>query len=206
MAKQVRETKEGAAISAYVVLNKKGEQVATINAHYSNGGTVSVDVWNIGEAVDRSFATACKTNKVTAKQIAKMAEQAPDYYKEESERIAWAARDLFGLQQSKAGGYGYDKFAAALAGLIIDGHTMANHCGQVPEAEKKRQALIKQYQKAIAAGANAAAKEWREKARRIGCDWANWDVSAPIPCWRSLYFASGFNRLEYFGYRVIQAI
>lgn len=34
MANQVRETKAGAAISAYVVLNKKGEHVATVYAFF----------------------------------------------------------------------------------------------------------------------------------------------------------------------------
>lgn len=206
MANQVRETKAGAAISAYVVLNKKGEHVATVNAHYSNGGRVTVDVRNTGKAVMRSFDTARKTGRVSDKALAAMAEKAPDYYKEQADREDWAARDMYGLQQSSAGGYGYDKFAAALAGMIIDGHTIANHCGQVPEDEKKRAALMRAYVKAVESGQSGSDKQWREKARRIGCDWANWDVSAPIPCWRSLYFSTGFNRLEYFGYRVIQAI
>ena len=30
-------------------------------------------------------------------------------------------------QRASAGGYGYDKFHSALAGLTIDGHTMADH-------------------------------------------------------------------------------
>lgn len=38
------------------------------------------------------------------------------------------------VQTGKASGYGYDKFTAALAGLVIDGHVMADHC-EVKEAD-----------------------------------------------------------------------
>ena len=206
MANQVRETKAGRAISAYIVLDKKGAHVATINAHYSDGGRVSVDVWNIGGAVIRSFETARKIGRVSDKALAAMAEKAPDYYKEQTEREEWAARDMYGLQQSSAGGYGYDKYAAALAGLIIDGHTMANHCGQVPEDEKKRAALMRSYIKAVESGAPAAGKEWREKAARIGCHFTNWGTCGIGERWGSLNFAHGLSRLECFGYRVIPAI
>ena len=206
MANQVRETKAGRAISAYIVLDKKGAHVATINAHYSDGGRVTLDVWNIGNAVMRSFETALKIGRVSDKALAAMAEKAPDYYKDQASREDWAARDMFGLQQSSAGGYGYDKFAAALAGLIIDGHTMANHCGQVPEDEKKRAALMRAYIQAVESGAPAGAKEWRDKAARIGCHFTNWTKCGDFERWSSLYFESGLSRLECFGYRVIQAI
>ena len=206
MANQVRETKAGRAISAYIVLDKKGAHVATINAHYGAGGRVSVDVWNIGGAAIRSFETARKTGRVSEKALAALAEKAPDYYEEQTEREEWAARDMFGLQQSSAGGYGYDKFAAALAGLIIDGHTIANHCGQVPEDEKKRAGLMRSYIKSVESGAPAAGKEWREKAARIGCHFTNWTTCGNFERWSSLYFEHGLSRLECFGYRVIQAI
>ena len=113
---------------------------------------------------------------------------------------------MFGLQQSSAGGYGYDKFAAALAGLIIDGHTIANHCGQVPEDEKKRAALMRAYIKAVESGQSGSDKVWREKAARIGCHFTNWTKCGESERWASLYFAHGLSRLECFGYRVIQAI
>ena len=206
MANQVRETKAGAAISAYVVLNKKGEHVATVNAHYGSGGRVSVDVWNMGDAVIRSFETARKIGRVSDKALAALAEKAPDYYHGQDEREDWAARDMFGLQQSSAGGYGYDKFAAALAGLIIDGHTIANHCGQVQEDEKKRAALMRSYIKAVESGQSGSDKVWREKAARIGCHFTNWGACSIGERWGSLYFAHGLSRLECFGYRVIQAI
>lgn len=184
MAKQVRETTAGGAISAYVVLNKKGQHVATVNAHFGNGGRVSVDVWNIGEAVGRCYQTAAKLGKLSRASI------------DGGQDSAWS---LFGLQQSSASGYGYDKFAAALAGLIIDGHTLANHCGQVPEAEKARAALLKRYAKADNIGDGRA---WDEKAKRIGARFANWRDGR----YQSLHFETGLRRLETLGYQVIQAI
>ena len=42
--KQVRETKAGKSISAWVIL-KDGEQVAQVQAHYSDSGVVQVDCW-----------------------------------------------------------------------------------------------------------------------------------------------------------------
>ena len=47
--KQVRETAAGKSISAYVILNAKGDQVATVQAHFGGGGTCSVDCWTTGD-------------------------------------------------------------------------------------------------------------------------------------------------------------
>lgn len=210
MAKQVRETTAGAAISAFVILNKKGEHVATVNAHYGAGGRVSVDVWNIGDAVTRSFETARRIGRLSDAALAKHASRAPDYYADQDRREQWAAHELFGLQQASAGGYGYDKFAAALAGLIIDGHTIANHCGQVPECEKARQRILAQYKKAARAGQkwlDSDRKKWQKKADAIGAHFCNWRTDEGGACyWNDLHFSAGLSRLEAFGYRVIQAI
>lgn len=210
MAKQVRETTAGASISAFVVLNKHGEHVATVNAHYSNGGRVSVDVWNIGDAVTRSFETARRTGRLSDAALAKHASRAPDYYTGQDQREQWAAHDLFGLQQASAGGYGYDKFAAALAGLIIDGHTIADHSGSVPESEKARQRILAQYKKAAMVGAGQTVSDrqkWQKKADAIGAHFCNWCThESGAEYWADLHFTSGLSRLEAFGYRVIQAI
>ena len=71
MTKYVTDTKAGKSLSAYVILNKKGQHVATVRAHFSDGGTCLVNVH-------------C---------------------------------DKDGFQRATAGGYGYDKFTAALSGL-----------------------------------------------------------------------------------------
>lgn len=206
MAKQVRETTAGQSISAYIVLDKKGHHVATVQSHYSNGGTVTVDVWSHGDVVTMAnWKTARKIGRVSDKQAADLIASAPDYFTG-VDRDEWAACQLFNLQQGRTGGYGYDKFTAALAGLIIDGHTMADHCGSVPEAEKARASLLRQYEKACEAGGNGDDKVWREKAARIGCRFTNWGVCGVGDRYMSLHFIDGFHRLECLGYRVISAI
>ena len=48
MSKQVRETAAGQSISAYIILNRRGDMVGNVQSHYSNGGTVTVDCWAYG--------------------------------------------------------------------------------------------------------------------------------------------------------------
>lgn len=48
--KQVRETAAGRSIAAFVVLNPKGQHVATVQAAYMDSGTVMVDVWNMRDS------------------------------------------------------------------------------------------------------------------------------------------------------------
>lgn len=90
--KQVRETAAGQSITVQIILRPNGDHIATVQSHYSNGGTVTVDVWNMSN----------------------MKRENPSCDK--------------GLQQGRAGGYGYDKFNAAIAGLEIDGFEMTHHC------------------------------------------------------------------------------
>ena len=71
MSKYVRETAAGKSISAYVIM-KGARHVATVQAHFSNGGRCLVNVWHT---------------------------------------------DGREMQHASAGGYGYDKFTAALSGL-----------------------------------------------------------------------------------------
>lgn len=193
MTKQVRETAAGQSISASVILNKKGEHVATVQAHYSNAGRVTVDVWSTSVGLEGM----CKRSDLWAKLPTDK-----DYKS--------GAFDLWSLQQGSAGGYGYDKHAAALAGLIIDGHTIADHCGQVPEAEGARAALLRAYRRAVVSNAvktPAARDGWQQKAKRIGCHFANWQQDAAgCEGWSSLHFDQGLTRLESLGYTVISAI
>lgn len=96
-----------------------------------------------------------------------------------------AARD-FGPQQYRAGGYGYDKFAAALAGVEIDGHHLTDHCGgslKPPEG----------------------ATGWpRDATAPAGYHFANWNRDRDE--WGDCYRHAGLKYLEALGYRVIQAI
>jgi hypothetical protein len=47
--KYVGETKAGKSISAWIVLNKRGVEIACIRSHYSDGGTCLVNVFNYGD-------------------------------------------------------------------------------------------------------------------------------------------------------------
>lgn len=217
MATQVRDTKAGQSVSAYIILNSKGEHVATVNAHFANSGRVSVDVWNIGDkSAERCYNAAMATLKPEARAaaIAKAERDALAKYdwRRADDRTNWAAHDLFGLQQSHAGGYGYDKRTAALAGLWIDGQQLADHCGTVANAEKARAALFAQYCKFHDySGERARAVEkgwdrahWDKRAQKIGARFANWSTEKNR--YTSLHFQPGLERLETLGYRVICAI
>ena len=184
-------------ISAYVILNRKHEHVATVRALYGSGGTVHVEAYNLGDAVGRCLDTAIANGRVKSEKLP----TAPEYYTTPEARRRYAARELYEYQRGRAGGYGYDKKTAALAGLIVDGHTLADHCGRVPEDENKRKRLLLEYAK------NHATRDyeyWRKRAERIGASWANYDHESGR--YRDLYFRAGLDRLSDLGYSVIFAI
>lgn len=147
--KNINQSKQADNISAYVILNKKGQHVATVQALYGNGGGVQVDVWGKSELI----------------------------------------------HQVKVGGYGYDKFTAALAGAVIEGIKMYDHCGGYEPEEKALKAkAVKLYAIDVDKGKRFAAKH--------GMSFANWVDGKPT----SAFFASGLDRLLSFGYQVIKAV
>lgn len=175
--------------SAAVVLNPKGVHVATIRVLYGSGGTVHAEIFNHGDAAIRAcLDTAEKTGRVSAKDIAKADSIAPEYYVTPEARRGYVAHELFSIQRGRAGGGGYDKRAAALAGMLIDGHTLANHCGNVPEDESKRARLFAEYCRAHDSAEGEARyldkydngngySYWSKRAARIGCSFSNWQGS-----------------------------
>jgi len=181
MSKYVTDTKAGKSISAYVIL-KKGVEVARVTAHFSDGGSVLVNVHNIGDKATEACVKASKTD-LKGKR----------------------AYEVFGFQKGTAGGYGYDKFTAALSGLWIDGHIMHNHCGHSQKSER----MLKQYRAAFQAAKPRTDDEeakfrklWNAKAEKIGASFANWSDGG----YTSLFMRSGLNQLTSLGYTVIQAI
>ena len=178
--------------SAWVVLNKKGEHVATVTAQYPRDGAghVYVNVRNVTTSAQQRTADR----------------YAATYGKRCADRDGADVGGLhLWLQASSASGYGYDKTTAALDGLIVDGHTLADHCGRVPEAETAKARLFAAYQKARAAGAGDFDQAgWSAKAHKIGARFANWSQEAGG--YTSLHFESGLDRLRTLGYTVIDVL
>ena len=88
---------------------------------------------------------------------------------------------------------------------------MADHCGRVEEkGEKKRAALLRAYLRRVKAGemSREEHREFEEKARRMGCRFANWNTPAlgNGSGWGSLHNEQGLGRLEMLGYRVIKSL
>lgn len=81
------------------------------------------------------------------------------------------------VHQGRAGGYGYDKFTAALAGAVICGVKMYDHCVPVKVGTEDMIQIAQ-----------------HGKAEKIGAHWANGDSD--------LYYISGLDRLKCFGFKV----
>jgi hypothetical protein len=206
--KQVRETAAGKSVSAFVVLNKKGEHVATVNAYFPNGGGCTVDVWNLGQSANNNaWAAAIKSGKLSKAGVEKALAEATKNrdWVSEDERAQWAAFDLFGLQQSRG-----NDIEGALAGLVIDGQYLFDHCGKDEQTAKllaKYQAargeLVAQWVHDSEGQVRDLQKIWDEKAKRIGASFANYQTGKG---YTSLFMAGGLRRLQDLGYTVIQAI
>lgn len=108
MAKSFFDTKQAKETRAYIVL-KKGKMVARVLAAYP-GTSCHVTVMQHGEAAERSAATYEKIHRTPVK--------------------VGRFESPMGTQTASAGGGGYDKFTAALSGMIIDGHAITNHCSR----------------------------------------------------------------------------
>lgn len=95
--------------------------------------------------------------------------------------------------QGKAGGYGYDKFTAALAGAKIDGWQIFDHCGQDDQSKR------------ILGESTVTGHDdqfIQSEIKALGMQFANYSDGH----YKSLYYISGLDRLRAIGYNVIQAI
>ena len=123
--------------------------------------------------------------------------------------------------RGRAGGYGYDKRTAALAGAVIAGIQIANHCGYGEESHEKAKArLMTRYIRAASRGMTAdEMKAFEAKARAMGAHFANWCRAPGCPVepdgqggtrpgyrYTSLHTQSGLDRLSALGFRVIDAV
>jgi len=171
MAKRIYETAAGKSLSAWVIL-KGSRVVAVVRAHYGNSGHVTVEVTQREAAYLRCEAAQAKLLKRAL-------------------RSREAAYNQWALQRASAGGYGYDKTTAALAGLWIDGHKLTNHCGARIKSPKSNGGL------------------WPEgsKARR-GYRFANYvnkQDGSPAG-YSDCYRQSGLDYLRDLGYEIVEAL
>ena len=117
--------------------------------------------------------------------------------------IAPGDKHLTLTHQKKATGYGYDKAAAALAGAVIDGVGIADHCGKSDAGTESLKSWIwDSYNQAVNTG--SPVEPFITKARENGFNFANW--SNENNRYISLHITSGLDRLERIGYTVIQGI
>lgn len=122
MTKDIADTAAAKSLSAWVILNKKGVQVGTVVAHFANSGGVTVNVNLWGDSLTRETAEAMGYAFGEDERITTRHGKATPYAGQYAYKVA-------GQQVGRAGGYGYDKFTAALSGLFIGKHEMSNHCG-----------------------------------------------------------------------------
>lgn len=171
--KYVSECAAAKQVSAYVILNPQGKHVATLRAFH--GGTCIVNVFHVGNAPAIASLRASYTPAVS-----KIHKDTDDV------TLAKAAHDKYGFQVGRAPGYGYDKFTAALSGMIIDGHKMTDHSAaslSLPEG-------MTGFPEGFKAPPGYALANWRREEKN----------------WMSCYRVAGLKYLEALGYDVIYAI
>lgn len=164
MSKYVSETAAAKRLKAYVVM-KGRRHVATVQAHYSDSRCLV----NVRQDDDAAARSALKNHSFLNRH-------AMDY--EDARRLIF--------QRAAASGYGYDKFAAALAGMWIDGHRMSDHQehGKIPPK-----------------GADVFPADYIPPK---GYKLANWCPEKAG--WKNCYRLGGLRYLEDIGYTVVRAI
>lgn len=179
-------------LSVSVILDKRGRHVATVRVLFpvDGAGRVRAEIQHTTEGLE-----LC----AKAPHCWKMIEEHTRKHDKPGMTYRDHARELFGWQRGNASGYGYDKRAAALSGLIVAGHTLADHCGGVPEDEKKRARLMAEHQREPGKYDYAG---WSQRAEKIGAHFANWKQSRA----NNLHFEAGLRRLERFGFTVVEAL
>lgn len=110
------------------------------------------------------------------------------------------------MQHGQAGGYGYDKFTAALSGLTIDRHPMTDHCSRLkaPKYPKGRNSYPSNFKVPkgyTLANYASGSKVYPDTGARVYSKLAP-DESGYTDCYRK----EGLKYLESIGYRVITAI
>lgn len=201
----VRETKAAREISAFVILSPTGDEVATVNLHHTQSRTIA-NVWQSDDAAKRSAEFAEKNR--SAEPVKHPDEVAAFPFQptvKAPKGRAYAAED-FRFQVSRAGGYGYDKRTAALAGMIIDGIPLTDHCSRFGAPIGPDHGRFPQ---GYEAPKGFRLSNWFRIDRTDPDRPGRFDRS-PLPDgwtgYADCYREPGLGVLEALGYRVIQAI
>lgn len=179
MSKYVHDKAAAKQISAYTILNRKGDYVATVRIHYGQS-TALANIYQTDSAARKCFAKAHGLESVAINEIGR------------------TAHKLFGFQSGKASGYGYDKATAALSGMMIDGHMITNHCSRdgSPKYPKGR----KSYPRDFVPPKGYSLANFRTR------DFDGNDLPDDACGYQDCYRDSGLKFLESIGYRIHQAI
>lgn len=115
-----------------------------------------------------------------------------------------AARSFHEFQYARASGHGYNKFTAALAGLMIDGHKMTDDCEVRLKYPKGRASFPKDFK---------VRKGYRLANYAVGSDVypdtgaKKWhDMADDESGYRDCYRLTGLEYLSAIGYAVTQVI
>ncbi|MGE0211828.1 MAG: hypothetical protein AB7S41_09055 [Parvibaculaceae bacterium] len=164
--KYVRETKAAKQIAADLIM-RRGEEVARVLAYHGQGSCL-VNIFQGSKAAARCYAAAHKTPLADVD--------------------AEKAYRAFGFQVGRAGGYGYDKFASAIAGLWIDGHKLNDHCAVRRKPPNGRTTFPRD---------SKAPKGWH---------FANYIEKEGEAGWLDCYRVQGLSYLEAIGYSVLRVL
>lgn len=109
------------------------------------------------------------------------------------------------VHQGRAGGYGYDKFTAALSGAVICGVKLYDHCvgvsvGQFDHFNQRHPELAEILSPYL--NGRITEQEAKEMAAKLGAEFANRQDRK----YQSLYYASGLERLRLLGFQVEQVL
>lgn len=151
--KKVRDTAAGKKIGVHVVLDG-ARHVATI--HVYHGASVRVDVITTEALADERNVEAYMRDHGVA--------EPPNLR----------------VQQGRASGYGYDREAAAMAGLYVDGIQLRYHC----ETDGTLKRLLTKYHKEIDKCSSPeeckkVSKRYEAKAAAVGADFENYHRRTP---------------------------
>jgi len=190
-SKYVRDTKGGKAIRAIVILDKRGKYVAKVQAHFSdnpNGSVCLVNIWQTEKAAQACLKTQMR-EEIKAKRAKPSSMPIEDFGR--------AAYDRFSFQHGKAGGYGYDKYTAALSHLWIDGIRLSDHCGEQLKPPKGAKVFPRDY---------AAPKGYRLANFVSAKNCESRGLPPETEGYTSCHRDSGLDYLKAIGYQIIEAI